>query len=71
MLSCCVKHRHIDPAPGIMVWGGIGFNCRTPLVRIVLLFDSISRHVETDIARMEATLTIDLVIIQMLEESVI
>lgn len=34
LLNCCVMHRHTGPAPGIMVWGGIGFHCRTPLVRI-------------------------------------
>ncbi|GFW49197.1 uncharacterized protein TNCV_3057071 [Trichonephila clavipes] len=34
LLSCCVMHHHIGPAYGIMVWGGIGFHCRTPLVRI-------------------------------------
>ncbi|GFV89404.1 hypothetical protein TNCV_4152231 [Trichonephila clavipes] len=28
---CCVMHRHTGPAPGIIVWGGIGFHCRTPL----------------------------------------
>ncbi|GFV98206.1 transposable element Tcb1 transposase [Trichonephila clavipes] len=28
-------HRHTSPAPGIMVWGGIGYHSRTPLVRIV------------------------------------
>ncbi|GFV63364.1 transposable element Tcb1 transposase [Trichonephila clavipes] len=27
-------HRHTGPAPGIMVWGGIGYPSRTPLVRI-------------------------------------
>ncbi|GFU76275.1 transposable element Tcb1 transposase [Trichonephila clavipes] len=27
-------HRHTDPAPGIMVWGGIGYHSRTPLVHI-------------------------------------
>ncbi|GFV03503.1 hypothetical protein TNCV_5060441 [Trichonephila clavipes] len=27
-------HRHTGPAPGIMVWGGIGYHSRTPLVRI-------------------------------------
>ncbi|GFX85454.1 transposable element Tcb1 transposase [Trichonephila clavipes] len=31
MLNSCVMHR---PAPDIMVWGGIGFPSRTPLVRI-------------------------------------
>ncbi|GFT52410.1 transposable element Tcb1 transposase [Trichonephila clavipes] len=29
-----VMHRHTGPAPGIMVWGGIGYHSRTPLVRI-------------------------------------
>ncbi|GFY02872.1 transposable element Tcb1 transposase [Trichonephila clavipes] len=32
MLNSC--HRHTGRAPGIMVWGGIGYHCRTPLVRI-------------------------------------
>ncbi|GFV01086.1 transposable element Tcb1 transposase [Trichonephila clavipes] len=27
-------HRHTGPAPGIMVWGGIGYHSRTPIVRI-------------------------------------
>ncbi|GFU73079.1 transposable element Tcb1 transposase [Trichonephila clavipes] len=27
-------HRHTGPAPGIMVWGGIGYHSRTPPVRI-------------------------------------
>ncbi|GFY15978.1 uncharacterized protein TNCV_1286231 [Trichonephila clavipes] len=34
MLNSCVIHRHSGPAPGIMVWGGIGYHSRTPLVRI-------------------------------------
>ncbi|GFT15094.1 transposable element Tcb1 transposase [Trichonephila clavipes] len=34
MLKSCVMHRHTGPAPGIMVWGGIGYHSRTPLVRI-------------------------------------
>ncbi|GFT55139.1 transposable element Tcb1 transposase [Trichonephila clavipes] len=34
MLNRCVMHRHTGPAPGIMVWGGIGYHSRTPLVRI-------------------------------------
>lgn len=34
LLNCCVMHRHTGPAPGVMVWGGIGFTSRTPLVRI-------------------------------------
>ncbi|GFS82792.1 transposable element Tcb1 transposase [Trichonephila clavipes] len=34
MLNSCVMHRHTGPAPGIMVWGGIGYHSRTPLARI-------------------------------------
>ncbi|GFV86116.1 transposable element Tc3 transposase [Trichonephila clavipes] len=34
MLNSCVMHRHTGPAPGIMVWGGIGYHSRTPLVCI-------------------------------------
>ncbi|GFX32520.1 transposable element Tc1 transposase [Trichonephila clavipes] len=34
ILSSCVIHCYIGPAPGIMVWGGIGYHSRTPFVRI-------------------------------------
>ncbi|GFW71680.1 transposable element Tcb1 transposase [Trichonephila clavipes] len=34
MLNSCVMHHHTGPAPGITVWGGIGYHSRTPLVRI-------------------------------------
>ncbi|GFY32981.1 transposable element Tcb1 transposase [Trichonephila clavipes] len=34
MLKSSVIHRHSGPAPGIMVWGSIGYHSRTPLVRI-------------------------------------
>ncbi|GFW25760.1 transposable element Tcb1 transposase [Trichonephila clavipes] len=34
MLNSCVMHHHTSPASGIMVWGGIGYHSRTPLVRI-------------------------------------
>ncbi|PRD36439.1 UNVERIFIED_CONTAM: hypothetical protein NCL1_08729 [Trichonephila clavipes] len=34
MLNCCVIHSHTGSAPGITVWGGIGYHSRTPLVRI-------------------------------------
>ncbi|GFU71927.1 transposable element Tcb1 transposase [Trichonephila clavipes] len=34
MLNSCVVHRPTGPAPGIMVWGGIGYYSCTPLVRI-------------------------------------
>ncbi|KFM76562.1 Transposable element Tcb1 transposase, partial [Stegodyphus mimosarum] len=33
-MNSCVMHRHTGPAPGIMVWGGIGYHSRTPLVCI-------------------------------------
>ncbi|GFX36490.1 transposable element Tcb1 transposase [Trichonephila clavipes] len=34
MLNSYVMRHHTGPAPGIMVWGGIGYHSRTPLVRI-------------------------------------
>ncbi|GFU44574.1 transposable element Tcb1 transposase [Trichonephila clavipes] len=34
MMNSCFMHSHTGPAPGIMVWGGIGYHSRTPLVRI-------------------------------------
>ncbi|GFU25032.1 transposable element Tcb1 transposase [Trichonephila clavipes] len=34
MLNNCVMHHHTGPAPGIMIWGGIGYPSYTPLVRI-------------------------------------
>ncbi|GFV89902.1 transposable element Tcb1 transposase [Trichonephila clavipes] len=34
MLNSCVMHRHTGPAPGIMLWGGIGYLSSTPLVRL-------------------------------------
>ncbi|GFW48634.1 transposable element Tcb1 transposase [Trichonephila clavipes] len=40
MLNSCVMHRHTGPAPGIMVWGGIGYHSRTPLVRIACILNS-------------------------------
>ncbi|GFV98265.1 transposable element Tcb1 transposase [Trichonephila clavipes] len=40
MLNSCVMHRHIGPAPGIMVWGGIGYHSRTLLVRIAETLNS-------------------------------
>ncbi|GFV90082.1 transposable element Tcb1 transposase [Trichonephila clavipes] len=40
MLNSCVMHRHTGPAPGIMVWDGIGYQSRTPLVRIAGILNS-------------------------------
>ncbi|GFT82745.1 transposable element Tcb1 transposase [Trichonephila clavipes] len=34
LLNCCVVHCPTHPAPGILCWSGIGFHCRTSLVRI-------------------------------------
>ncbi|GFT06526.1 transposable element Tcb1 transposase [Trichonephila clavipes] len=44
MLNSCVMHRHTGPAPDIMVWGGIGYYSRTPIVRIAGLGHS---HIST------------------------
>ncbi|GFS50165.1 transposable element Tcb1 transposase [Trichonephila clavipes] len=40
MLNSCVMHHHTGPARGIMVWGGIGYHSRTPLVRIAATLNS-------------------------------
>ncbi|GFS83703.1 transposable element Tcb1 transposase [Trichonephila clavipes] len=40
MLNSCVMLRHTDPVPGIMVWGGIGYHSRTPLVRTACILNS-------------------------------
>ncbi|GFT37984.1 transposable element Tcb1 transposase [Trichonephila clavipes] len=34
MLNSCVMHRRTGPAPSIVVWGGIAYHSRTPLVCI-------------------------------------
>ncbi|GFX12797.1 transposable element Tcb1 transposase [Trichonephila clavipes] len=34
MLNSCVMHHHTGPAQGIMIWGGIEYHSRTPLVHI-------------------------------------
>lgn len=48
-LPACIRHRHTGPSPGVMVWGGIGYTSRTPLVRIVGNLDS--RRYLTDVLR--------------------
>ncbi|GFX46093.1 transposable element Tcb1 transposase [Trichonephila clavipes] len=40
MLNSCVMHRHTGHAPGIMVWGGIGYHFRSPLVHIASTLNS-------------------------------
>ncbi|GFS51113.1 uncharacterized protein TNCV_3532351 [Trichonephila clavipes] len=35
LLNCYVMNHLNSSAPGIMDWGGIGFHCQIPLVRIV------------------------------------
>ncbi|GFV60889.1 uncharacterized protein TNCV_925031 [Trichonephila clavipes] len=37
ILNSCVMHRHNGLAPGIIIWGGIGYHSRTSLVRIAVL----------------------------------
>ncbi|GFY35312.1 transposable element Tcb1 transposase [Trichonephila clavipes] len=52
MLNSCIMHRHTGPAPGIMVWGGIGYHSRIPLVRIAGTLNSqryISEVLEPDV----------------------
>ncbi|GFT07618.1 storkhead-box protein 1 [Trichonephila clavipes] len=44
MLNSCIIHRHSGPAPGIMVWGGIGYHYLTPLVRIAGTLNSRTLH---------------------------
>ncbi|GFV57173.1 transposable element Tcb1 transposase [Trichonephila clavipes] len=34
MLNSCVMHHHTGPAPGIMVWGDIGYHSHTLLIPI-------------------------------------
>ncbi|GFW30145.1 transposable element Tcb1 transposase [Trichonephila clavipes] len=33
-LATCIHHRHTSPSSGMMLWGGIGYMSRLPLVRI-------------------------------------
>ncbi|GFX29075.1 hypothetical protein TNCV_2072261 [Trichonephila clavipes] len=40
MLNSGIMHHHTGPAPGIMVWGGIGYHSRTRLVRIARTLNS-------------------------------
>ncbi|GFU82278.1 uncharacterized protein TNCV_3195501 [Trichonephila clavipes] len=40
MMNSCAMHRHTGPAPGIMVWSGIAYHSRTPLVCIANTLNS-------------------------------
>ncbi|UYV74262.1 hypothetical protein LAZ67_11002704 [Cordylochernes scorpioides] len=40
ILNSSVMQRHTGPAPGIMVWGGIGYHSFTPLVHIAVTLNS-------------------------------
>ncbi|GFY18898.1 transposable element Tcb1 transposase [Trichonephila clavipes] len=40
MLNIYVMHHRTGPAPGNMVWGGIGYHSRTPLIRIAVTLNS-------------------------------
>ncbi|GFW57266.1 uncharacterized protein TNCV_541801 [Trichonephila clavipes] len=41
MLNSCFMHHNTGPAPGIIVWGGIGYHSRTPLVRLAGTLNSL------------------------------
>ncbi|GFX23187.1 transposable element Tcb1 transposase [Trichonephila clavipes] len=62
MLNSCVIHRHTGPALGIMVWGGIGYHSRTPLVRIAAIFqqDNARPHVARIVQRFFVNYQIEL-----------
>ncbi|GFW64411.1 transposable element Tcb1 transposase [Trichonephila clavipes] len=52
MMDSCVMDRHTGPATGIMVWGGIGYHSRTPLIRIAGTLNNqhyISEMLEPDV----------------------
>ncbi|GFW82392.1 transposable element Tcb1 transposase [Trichonephila clavipes] len=57
MLNSCVTHRHNVRAPGIMVWCGIGYHSRTPLVRIAGTLNS--QHYISEPARSPDLLPIE------------
>ncbi|GFT29997.1 transposable element Tcb1 transposase [Trichonephila clavipes] len=40
LLNCCVEHRHIGIAPGILFYDGFGFHFRTLLIHIVCTLNS-------------------------------
>ncbi|UYV75812.1 hypothetical protein LAZ67_13001425 [Cordylochernes scorpioides] len=50
ILNSCVMQRHTGPAPGFMVWGGIGYHSRAPLERIAGTLNS-QRYISEDNAR--------------------
>ncbi|GFW74470.1 transposable element Tcb1 transposase [Trichonephila clavipes] len=57
MLHSWVMHLHTGPEPGIMVWRGIGYHSRTPLVRIagsapaIFEQDNVRPHVARNVQR--------------------
>ncbi|GFT21733.1 transposable element Tcb1 transposase [Trichonephila clavipes] len=61
MLNSCFMHRHTGPSPGVIVWGGIRYHSRTPLVSIAGTLNSqryISQVLEPpvcDVPRLEST----------------
>ncbi|GFW02889.1 transposable element Tcb1 transposase [Trichonephila clavipes] len=64
MLNSCVMHHHNGPAPGIMVWGGIGYHSRPALVRIaataIFQQDNVRLHVARIVQRFFVNLQIEL-----------
>ncbi|GFU60046.1 transposable element Tcb1 transposase [Trichonephila clavipes] len=53
MLNSCVMHRHTGPAPGIMIWGDIGYHSHTPLSFATAIFqqDNVRPHVTRIVQR--------------------
>ncbi|MBJ3377333.1 hypothetical protein JGC18_24820 [Salmonella enterica subsp. enterica serovar Typhimurium] len=40
LYDTCIRHSHSAPSPGVTVWGAIGFDTRTRLVRIASTLNS-------------------------------
>ncbi|GFX99780.1 transposable element Tcb1 transposase [Trichonephila clavipes] len=62
MLNCCVIHSHTGSAPGITVWGGIGYHSRTPLGLATVIFqqDNARPHVSRIVQRFFVNYQIEL-----------
>ncbi|GFV84290.1 transposable element Tcb1 transposase [Trichonephila clavipes] len=56
-LNICVMHCHNGPALGIMLWGGIGYNSRTPLVRIAGTLNS-QRYISEELEPVGVAFTV-------------
>ncbi|GFX58779.1 transposable element Tcb1 transposase [Trichonephila clavipes] len=56
LLICSVMHRHTGSSPGIMVWGGIIFHCRTPLLQFAGTLNS--QHYSSEVLELVVLLYI-------------